>query len=144
MNKNISYKDIIVKNGFIITNFLGTSMYPLLVEKVDTVKLVKITKPLKKYDVILYRRDNKYILHRIVKVKKNCYYLCGDNQTVVEKNVTDDMIIAIMDGFYKGEVYHSVDEEKYIRYYKKIVKNRVYRRIKQVVKKTIDTIFKKK
>lgn len=144
MNKNISYKDIIDKNGFIITNFLGTSMYPLLVEKVDTVKLVKITKPLKKYDVILYRRDNKYILHRIVKVKKNCYYLCGDNQTVVEKNVTDDMIIAIMDGFYKGEVYHSIDEVKYIRYYKKIVRNRVYRRIKQLVKKTINSVFKKK
>ena len=48
----------------------GNSMSPFLVHGRDTVYLSKITSPLKKGDMILYRRDSgDYILHRICRVK---------------------------------------------------------------------------
>ena len=45
----------------------GNSMYPFLRHGRDTVYLQKVQRPLKKGDMVLYRRKNgQYILHRIV------------------------------------------------------------------------------
>ncbi|MFA7636998.1 MAG: hypothetical protein WCX81_04470, partial [Monoglobales bacterium] len=37
-----------------------------------------------------------YVLHRIVKVKKEGYGLCGDNQKVVEFPIDKEQIIAVV------------------------------------------------
>ena len=72
----------------------GTSMLPLLVAGRDTVVLKKCEGKLKKYDLPLYRRaDGSFVLHRVVEVCENSYTMCGDNQWVKEKGVTDGMLI---------------------------------------------------
>ena len=44
------------------------------------------------------------MLHRILKVSKDgTYILCGDNQTVLEKQVRDDSVIASVSAVYRGE-----------------------------------------
>jgi hypothetical protein len=51
--------------------------------------LVKPEIPPKKYDVIFYRRENgQYVLHRIIKIKKDGYVCRGDNQTAKEYPVS--------------------------------------------------------
>lgn len=51
----------------------------------DTVYLSKVTRPLKRGDMILFRRDSgDYILHRIFKEKNGIYTLVGDAQTWTE------------------------------------------------------------
>lgn len=133
---NISYKELLEKNGYYIATPVGTSMMPMIRQRLDTVKLVKPTKKLKKYDVILYqRKDNTYVLHRIIGVKKNSYVLCGDNQFIKEYNVTDDMIIGVVDGFYRGETFVSNNNKEYIRYYKRRVRRRIFRKIKHYIVK---------
>ena len=74
----------------------GTSMLPLIRQGKDSVTLSPINGKLKKYDLPLYQRANgQYVLHRIVKVRKDGTYTCiGDNQYIYEHGVTDAQMIA--------------------------------------------------
>lgn len=63
----------------------GGSMAPFLVHGRDTVYLSKAKDPLKKGDMILFRRESGgYILHRILKEEKGIYTVVGDAQTWTE------------------------------------------------------------
>ena len=83
----------------------GTSMLPLLRQGKDSVVLVKCTKPPKKRDIIFYKRPNgQFVLHRILRVSNDStYVLCGDNQTVLEKGISKEMIIAVVSAVFRGE-----------------------------------------
>ncbi|MBE7020288.1 MAG: helix-turn-helix transcriptional regulator [Ruminococcaceae bacterium] len=85
--------EMIRNNKKVQLTVTGNSMFPLLTHLRDSVT-VKGSDNYKKYDIILYVRNNgDLILHRIVKVKKGIYYLCGDNQTVIEYPIYKDQII---------------------------------------------------
>lgn len=83
----------------------GTSMLPLLRQGRDSVILVRCERALKKRDIIFYKRPSgQYVLHRIVKKPKGeDYVLCGDNQTLLEKGITQDMVIARVSAVYRGD-----------------------------------------
>jgi len=73
------------EKGFVVSKVRGVSMWPLLNQKNTTVYIEKAT-TFKKYDCILFMRANKdLILHRILKVHKDYYMVCGDNQAYLEK-----------------------------------------------------------
>jgi len=117
--KEMTYQEIIDKMGGFIYYPVGTSMLPLIRESLDSVKLIAIHRPIKKYDVVLYKRDNdKYILHRVVKTHHNCFDMIGDNQLAIEKNITREQIIAILDGIYQQDKFvsiHSFHYKLYVR-----------------------------
>ncbi len=72
----------------------GVSMLPTIVPEMDMVTLIPPA-DIKRYDVILYKRQNgKYILHRIIKVKKNSFVMSGDNQLSYEKGIVQSQFIA--------------------------------------------------
>lgn len=96
----------------------GTSMMPLLKNRVDSVVLTKIKAPLKKGDIILYKRKNgKYILHRILKILDGEYFLIGDNQTDIEKGIFEENIIAVVISFNRKGKSHRVNERLYKLYH---------------------------
>lgn len=73
----------------------GNSMSPFLVHGRDTVYLSRVDSPLKKGDMILYRRDNgAYILHRIRRAEGDRYDLVGDAQVLIERGIRADQVIA--------------------------------------------------
>lgn len=73
----------------------GGSMVPFLVHGRDSVYLSKVTAPLKRGDMILYRRDNgRYILHRIWRIEKESFTMVGDAQTVLEPGIRPDQVLA--------------------------------------------------
>lgn len=73
----------------------GSSMAPFLVHRRDTVFLSRIRRPLKRGDMILYRRSNgNYVLHRIYKAEHNLYTLVGDAQTTLEHGIRPDQVLA--------------------------------------------------
>lgn len=117
----------------------GTSMLPLIHQGRDEVVLKKPNGRLKKFDIVFYKRaSGQFVLHRIVKVRKNDYILCGDNQTEYEYNITDDMILAVVDELIIDGKTVSVTDCEYIKYVKKnfqdIKKRRLIGKIKGFIK----------
>ena len=80
--RKTSFEEVIQKKGFLLYSNQGDSMLPLIRDGRDVLLISR--KPegrLKKYDVPLYKRDSgRYVLHRILKVRKDDYVLCGDNR----------------------------------------------------------------
>lgn len=95
---NTTFEEEIQKTGKLIYTNRGTSMMPLLRQGRD---LMIIERPpqgrCKKYDVPLYRwPGGEYVLHRILKVRKEDYVICGDHCWRKEYGITDQDIIGIL------------------------------------------------
>lgn len=87
----------------------GTSMYPLVGSRRDSVLLTKAEK-LKVGDVPLYKRDNgKIVLHRIVEIRDGAYGMRGDFEQKIEFPIHKDQIIAVAKGFYRHEHFISCE-----------------------------------
>jgi signal peptidase len=108
-------EEALQKDGKVMLTITGTSMLPLLRHGKDRICLVKPgEKPLKKYDIPLFVRDDgKYILHRIVRVTPLGYGVTGDNQCVIEYPVRHDQVIGVVQGIYRGDKYISCDDISY-------------------------------
>ena len=82
----------------------GTSMLPLLRQGIDSVALRSLDRPPRKFDILFYKRqDGSYILHRVKEVTPNGLILWGDNHTMLEYGVTDDMIIGYAARIFRGD-----------------------------------------
>ena len=95
--KYYTFQDLLDKDGYFIFTNVGFSMMPLLRQKRDIIE-IKRKEPgrCNKYDVVLYKRKDRYILHRIIKVLPDRYYIAGDNCTVLEKDIKDENILGVM------------------------------------------------
>lgn len=113
-SKNI--EQLIEQNGFYVSTTVGTSMWPMLRHRRDTVVIKKMNSRFKKYDVALYRMPNgKLLLHRVIKVLPEGYIGRGDNRIATE-NFCDSQVVGILDSFYrKGEKF-SADFITYLPY----------------------------
>ena len=95
--KRYTFEELLNEQGYFVYTNVGTSMMPLLREQRDLIEIRRKERPVKKYDVALYRSGDKYILHRCVKVLPDGRYIfAGDNNDYKEYDVTDDMILGIM------------------------------------------------
>lgn len=75
----------------------GNSMAPFLRHGRDTVYLSKVRRPLKRGDMILYRRSGgAYVLHRICRVEEGGYSLIGDNQWDIEPGIRPEQVLALV------------------------------------------------
>ena len=82
----------------------GTSMLPLLRQGRDSVALRSLDRPPQKYDILFYQRaDGSYILHRVKEVTSEGLIMWGDNHTMLEYGVTEDMIIGYAARIFRGE-----------------------------------------
>ena len=82
----------------------GTSMLPLLRQGIDSVALRSLNRPPRKFDILFYRRrDGSYVLHRVKEVTDKGLVLWGDNHTMLEYGVTDDMIIGYAARIFRGD-----------------------------------------
>lgn len=92
-----TFEDFLETKGFILYTNVGCSMMPLLRQRRDIIEIrKKEAGRCKKYDVALYKRGNMYILHRVLRVLPEGYLIAGDNNTFVERDVTDEMILGVM------------------------------------------------
>lgn len=95
--KLTTFEELLARDGrFVYTN-VGGSMLPLLRQRWDIIEIhAKGPDRCQKYDVVLYKRGGKYILHRVLKVLPDGYLIAGDNNDFIERDVTDDMILGVM------------------------------------------------
>ncbi len=138
-----AYEEVLKRTGTLVFTPGGTSMQPLLRHHENPVVLVPVDGRLKRGDVPFYKRsDGQYVLHRIIRVHKDCYDCCGDNQSVLERGVTDAMIFARMVGFYQGERYISVDDKAIRRYARRRMASRPFRRAFAALSRRVKRLFK--
>lgn len=92
-----SFEDFLNSYGYLLYTSVGFSMLPFLKQKRDIIEIKKPeTLQCKKYDVVLYKRANRYILHRILKVLPDGYIIAGDNNTFIETDIKDENILGVM------------------------------------------------
>ena len=73
----------------------GTSMEPFLTDKRDRICFRKPDGIIKKGDLVFFQRENGgYVMHRVMKVKRQQYYLAGDHQTFLEGPIDRKQIFA--------------------------------------------------
>lgn len=114
MNNKSSFAELIKKEGYILYPFKGISMLPLLDEANDLVRIEE-SNEYRLYDVILFKKHNNYVLHRIIALQDDIYRVRGDNAVEVDIVKKVD-IIGKMVGYFKGDNYISINDEEYQTY----------------------------
>lgn len=110
-----SFEDLLRSDGKLVYKTKGRSMEPMLRQNRDLVIIEVPSSCLKKYDVALYRREDKYVLHRVIGVEDGYYRIRGDNTYAVEQ-VPFDNVIGVLTSFNRKGKLHSVSERGY-RFY---------------------------
>lgn len=124
------FEDIINEQGQLVYTNVGDSMYPLIKPR-DLLVIKKVTAPLKKNDIPLYKRDSgQYVLHRIVKIKNGEYYICGDNRAFIERGITDRHIIGVLTDIVREGRTIPVNSPEFKSYVKLLPLRRFIIRIK--------------
>ena len=120
----------------------GISMLPLIRPGVDTVTLVSPNE-VKKTDIVLYRRDNgKFVLHRIMLVRKKDYVMCGDNQNYYEAGIRRDQILALVKDIQKDGKSVDTASDEYKKYVKSLYRKTWKARIRVFLSRIKHAIFK--
>ena len=102
MSSKRQIEDVLAEEGLFVSTTVGVSMFPMLRNRRDTIIVMPYEGRLKKYDVPLYKRGSDYILHRIIEVLPDSYVICGDNCIQKEYGITDEQILGVLTGFYRG------------------------------------------
>lgn len=98
--------------------FRGVSMMPMLRQGKDQVELSPLPERLKKYDLPLYQLPGgKYVMHRVVEVRDDCYICNGDNLTIME-TVSPGQMIALVSAFTRNGKRIETDNSGYLLYAK--------------------------
>ena len=113
MEKTYSFEEMLSERGYIVYTCNGTSMMPLLRQHRDVIEIrPKGEHRCRKYDVVLYKRGENYILHRILRVLPDGYIITGDNNTFLEYDIKDVQIIGVMVRLVRdGKEIHMTDRK---------------------------------
>ena len=91
-----SFEEELEQNGTLVFPNKGTSMMPLLRQNRDLMVIEKRgPERLRKYDAVLYKRGESYVMHRILKVRDRDYWIVGDHCRVGE-SVRDEQILGVL------------------------------------------------
>lgn len=77
----------------------GTSMRPFFRDGLTLVTVAGISKPLKKFDVVLYEpTPGKMVLHRIIRIQANNYLIRGDG-LITKELIPAEQLVAVVTSF---------------------------------------------
>lgn len=109
--------------GQVSFNPHGDSMLPLFVPGRDSVTLEKPQRPLKKNDILFYRRKTgQFVLHRLEKIKKDgSLVLRGDNQWAKEQGIRPEDVLGLVVSFCQNGKEQNTSSLRY-RLYLKLIK----------------------
>ena len=139
MKKKI--EDILNEYGELVYTCKGTSMMPMLRPQKDVFVIHKIKGKCKENEVVLFKKNNNYVLHRVVEVFDDHYTMLGDNCITYEKNIKDEDILGVLKSFQRDGTIYTVDNLTYkiyvlfLRFFEKI--RILYLKVKTKVKRDL-------
>lgn len=97
-----SFEEELATHGTLIYRNRGVSMMPMLRQDRDLMVIEQRPEGrCRKYDVVLYKRNNQYILHRILKVLPDGYVICGDHNWKKDPIVREEQILGRLVSFVR-------------------------------------------
>ena len=116
MNNGKTFSQVLNETGRLVYTISGFSMRPLLRQGKDVVVIEKYEGHCRKYDTVLFlRKSGKYVLHRILKVNGDKYWIGGDNCSSGEI-VDEDQIIGVLSLIKRGNRTIKVTDWQYRLY----------------------------
>ncbi len=111
-----SFEEELDRNGVLVFTNKGHSMMPLLRENRDLMVIEKKgPERCRKYDAVLFKQGDRYVLHRILEVRDRDYYIVGDNCRKGDV-VRDEQILGVLTQVVRdGKTIH-VEDLAYQRY----------------------------
>lgn len=94
--------DILKESGTIKLPVQGKSMEPFLKEGRDSVVLNLPDGELKKGDIVVYKRKNTYVMHRVVDVQQNTLSIMGDNEINPDNGVNKNTVVAVVKEIHRN------------------------------------------
>ena len=93
MQSQIKFEEVLEKDGELFFTNVGYSMYPLIKEREDILHIVK-TSDYKRGDIILFKSNvEHYVLHRILKIKKDKIITAGDYNYFKDQPITPNQVL---------------------------------------------------
>ena len=93
MQSQIKFEEVLEKDGELYFTNVGYSMYPLIRQREDILHIVKADN-YQKGDIVLFISDKeKYVLHRILKIKKDKIITAGDYNYFKDQPITYTQIL---------------------------------------------------
>ena len=138
------FRAIIEGGGVFTLRPQGKSMLPTVVPGRDTVNIVKLEGAVQLWDVLFYKReDGNFVLHRVVRMEKDGYTLCGDGQVDLEYGVKTEQIIGVVQEIHRpvGNLVRGTKE--YENAGKRRMRSRFPRRVWRKILYIKRKIFKK-
>ena len=107
-------KDMVEQGMEVSMTVAGTSMEPFLVHNRDKIYFRKPEGTIKKGDMVFYQRETgAYVMHRVMKVKKQQYYTAGDHQTFLEGPIGKKQIFAKVVSVEKDGVWLTEKDKRW-------------------------------
>ena len=89
----IKFEEAVEQDGELYFTNVGYSMYPLIKEREDILRIVKAD-AFKRGDIVLYKSSvDHYVLHRILRIKKDRVILAGDYNYFKDKPIAANQIL---------------------------------------------------
>ena len=104
-----SIEDVLRDKGFVVISTAGYSMAPMLRDRKDMVEIHTPTKSPRKYDVVLFRKGDCLVLHRIIKATGDGYIIRGDNAVGKDAANPEDIIGVLFAFTRNGKRYTATD-----------------------------------
>ena len=96
MPSQIKFEEVLEKDNELFFTNVGYSMYPLIRQREDILHIVK-TNDYKRGDIILYKSDvDHYVLHRILKIKKDKITCAGDYNYFKDKPIDKSQVLGLL------------------------------------------------
>ena len=87
------FEEVLNKDHELFFTNVGYSMYPLIKEREDILHIV-VADTFKKGDIILFKSNQEhYVLHRILKIKKDKFITAGDYNYFKDQPIVKEQIL---------------------------------------------------
>lgn len=107
-----NFEELLQKTGEYVTQVRGVSMFPMLRYRKDPVLIHPVVGELKPYDVAVYAKTDRYVVHRVLEVRDNLYVIRGDN-CIGKEYIPKCDIRGIVVGFWRFGRYIPVENTLY-------------------------------
>ena len=138
----LSIAEVIAQKGIYVGPTTGISMLPMLKNRRDTIVVKAKTQRLKALDVALYKRNNDYVLHRVIKPTQEGYIIRGDN-CYADEYILEENVIGVLVEFYRKGKHVLCTDKKYLTYARRRVKNYKIRKFFVSIKNFMGAVLRK-